>query len=100
MRTSRSLDLTPSHETFVNRHVMLTPEAWLIAGHCLQSPSYLKCQDDFRSAFPQYKVPDKSTLFRSVARFHGTGSVGDRKLAGRPTALNDVNAENISLTLQ
>ena len=48
-----------------------------IVEHNLQSQSYLKCQDDFSSAFPKSQVPDKSTAFHSVACFHETGSVSD-----------------------
>jgi hypothetical protein len=72
-----SRDLTPSHKTFVYRHVMLTTAGCLIAENCLQSQSYLKCQDDFRSTFLEYQVPDKSTVFRSMAHFRETGSLGD-----------------------
>jgi hypothetical protein len=43
-------------------------------------------------------MPDKATLFCSVARFHEKVSGGDRKLPGRPTVLNDVSVENISST--
>jgi len=56
---------------------MLTTAAWLTAENCLQSQSYLKCQDDFRSNFLEYQVRDKSTVFRSMAHFRETGSVGD-----------------------
>jgi len=38
-------------------------------------------------------VTNKSRVFRVVTRFRGTGSVGDRKLSGRPTVLNDVSGE-------
>jgi len=72
-----SCGLTPSHKTFVYPHVKLTTAALLIAENCLQSQSYLKFQDGFRSTFLEYQVPDKSTVFRSMAHFRETGSVGD-----------------------
>jgi hypothetical protein len=48
-----------------------------IVEHYVQSQSYLKCQDDFRIAFPKSQVPDKSTVFRLAAHFLETGSVSD-----------------------
>lgn len=37
--------------------------------HDLQSQSYLKCQDDFKSTFPKSHVSDESTEFRLVSCF-------------------------------
>jgi hypothetical protein len=64
-----------------------------IVEHYLQSQTYLKCQDEFRSAFP------KSQVLRLEALFRGTGVVSDRKRYGRATVLNDVSVENILLSL-
>jgi hypothetical protein len=66
-----------------------------IVEHYLQSQSYVKCKDDFSSAFPKSQVPYKSTVFHSVACFHETGSVSEWKCSGHPTILNDVSGENI-----
>jgi len=60
----------------------------VIVEHYLQSPSYLKSQDDFRGAFPKSQVPGKSTVFHFVAHFHETGSVSDQKHSGCPKVFN------------
>lgn len=65
----------------------------------LQCQSYLKCQGDLRISFPKTPVPEKSTVFRSVLRSCGTGSVSDRKSSGYPTALDDESVENIRYSL-
>jgi hypothetical protein len=67
----------------------------LIAENYLQSQSYLKCQDDFRSAFPKSPVPDRSG-FRLVANFRETGL---RKSSGHPTVLNGMSVENMRHSL-
>ena len=53
---------------WVYRHVFLEAQSGLIAEHCLQSQSYLKCQDVTISAFPKSQVPDQWTVFCLVAR--------------------------------
>ena len=60
----------------------------VIVEHYLHSPSYLKCQDDFRCAFPKSQVPDKSTVFHFVAHFHETVSVSNQKHCGCPKVFN------------
>jgi hypothetical protein len=65
-----------------------------IVEHCLQSQSYLKCQDDFRSAIPKSEVNSIS----SSSPFCETGSVSDRKTSGRATVLNDVSVGNFRLS--
>jgi hypothetical protein len=77
----------------VYRHVFCTSAACYVVEQYFQSQSYFKRKDDFKSAFPKYQVPNKSTVFRVVTRFRGTGSVGDGKLSGRPTVLNDVSVD-------
>lgn len=45
------------------------------------------------------QVSDKPTLFRLLSRFGKTSNVSDRKVFGRPTALNDVSVKNIRNSL-
>jgi len=40
----------------------------------------VKCQEDCRSAFAKYQVPDTSTVFRLVTRVGETGSGSERVL--------------------
>ena len=40
-------------------------------------------------------MPYKSTVYRVVTRFRGTGSVDVGKLSGRLTVLNDASVEKI-----
>ena len=60
-----------------------------IVEHYFQSQSYLKCQDNFSSAFQKSQVPYKSAVFHSVACFHETGSVSDWRCSSRPMVFND-----------
>jgi hypothetical protein len=76
----------------VYRHVFSQARHVFVIEHYLQSQSYLKRQDDFWSAFPKVQVPEKSTVFRLVARSRETGS-------GRPAVLNYVSVENIRRSL-
>jgi hypothetical protein len=46
-----------------------------IVEHHLASRSYLTCQNEFRDAFPDSPVPNKSTISRLVNRFHDTGTL-------------------------
>ena len=74
---------------------------FLLLKHYIQSQSYLKCQDDFGSAFRKSRVLNKAIVgqHRWVALFRKTGSVSDRKISGRPTELNDASMENIQHSL-
>jgi hypothetical protein len=49
-----------------------------IVEHYLASRSYLTCQNEFRDTFPDFPVPNKSTISRLVNRFRDTGSVQDK----------------------
>lgn len=64
-----------------------------------KSQSFLRCQEDFTVAFPETKVPNKSTISRIVARFRKTGSVNDCLRSGRPSVLSDDSLENIRASL-
>jgi hypothetical protein len=70
-----------------------------IVQYYLHSKSYLKCQNDFRNAFPKSQVLRKSKVFRLVAAFLVTGSVSDREPSGRPVVFNDVSVEDIRHSL-
>jgi hypothetical protein len=70
-----------------------------IVEHYLASRSNLTCQNEFRVTFPDYPVPDKSTVSRLVNRFRDTGSVQDRNRSGRPSVLSDDSLDDIHQTL-
>jgi hypothetical protein len=84
-----TVDLKPR----VYCHVFCTSAACFVVEQYFQSQSYFKRKEDFKSAFPKYQVPNRSTVFRVVTRFCGTGSVGDEELSGRPSLLNNVNVD-------
>ena len=65
----------------------------------LQSESYVKFQDDFRSVLPKSQVPDKSTVFHLVACFCERGNMSDQECSCHPTVLNDVSVGNIRHSL-
>jgi hypothetical protein len=65
----------------------------------LQSESYVKCQDDFRSVLPKSQVPDMSAVFHLVAYFCERASLSDQKLFCHPKILNDVSVGNIRHSL-
>ena len=67
--------------------------------HYLQSESYVKYQDNFRSVLPKSQVPDKSAVFHLVACFYERASMSDQKLFCHPTMLNDVSVGNIRHSL-
>jgi hypothetical protein len=46
-----------------------------IVEHYLASRSYLTCQNEFRDTFPDFPVPNKSTVSRLVNRFRDTGTL-------------------------
>jgi hypothetical protein len=46
-----------------------------IVEHYLATCSYLTCQNEFRDTFPYSPVPNKPALFRTVNRFHDTGTL-------------------------
>jgi transposase len=48
---------------------------------------------------PQTLVPDKSTIQRLVERFLETGSIGEKRLSGRPSVLSDDSLEDIRARL-
>jgi len=58
--------------------------------HYLHSQSYLKYQNDFRSASPKSQVQDESTVFCLVAPLHETGNVSDQKHSACHALWNDV----------
>jgi transposase len=60
-----------------------------IVEHYLASRSYLTFQNEFRDTFPDFPVPNKSTVSRLVNRFRDTGSAQDRNRSGRPSVLSD-----------
>jgi hypothetical protein len=70
-----------------------------IVEHYLTSRSYLTCQNDFGDTFPDFPVPNKSTISRLVNRFRDTGSVQDRNRSGRPSVLSDDSLGDIHQTL-
>jgi hypothetical protein len=47
----------------------------LIVEYYLASRSYLTCQNEFRDTFPDYPVPNKSTISRLANRFRDTGTL-------------------------
>lgn len=80
-------------ELCVYWHVFCASAAFFYtAERYLQSQSHLKCQDDFRSAFPKYQVQGKSTAFRWVAIFRETWNVSDPKLPDLPIVLTKARA--------
>jgi hypothetical protein len=46
-----------------------------IVEHYLACRSYLTCQNEFRDTYPDYPVPNKSTISRLVNRFRDTGTL-------------------------
>jgi transposase len=60
-----------------------------IVEHYLASHSYLTCQNEFKDTFPDFPVPNISTISRLVNRFRDTGSVQDRIRSGLPSVLSD-----------
>jgi hypothetical protein len=68
-----------------------------IVEHYLASRSYLTCQNEFRDAFPDSPVPNKSIISRLVNRCRDTGSVQDRNRSGRPSVLSDVRTISVKL---
>lgn len=70
---------------------------FIVLSYC-ESKSYAKCQEDFSNAFPDAKVPNKSSICRLFHRFRDTGSVNDRKRTGRPSVLTDDSLQTISET--
>jgi transposase len=40
-------------------------------------------------------VPNKSTIQRLVKRFRDTGSIGEKRLSGRPSVLSNDSLEDI-----
>jgi hypothetical protein len=70
-----------------------------IVEHYLASRSYLTCKNEFKDAFPDSPVPNKSTVSRLVNRFRDTGSVQDRNLYGRLSVLSDHSLDDIRETL-
>jgi hypothetical protein len=53
----------------------LSQVKWVfIVEHYLSSCSYLTCQNEFRDAFPNSPVPNRSTVSRLVNHFRDTGT--------------------------
>jgi hypothetical protein len=55
----------------------------------------LEKKNEFRNAFPNSQVPDSSQVIPLLSSFVENGSVGDRKVSGRPTVLSDVSVGKI-----
>jgi hypothetical protein len=70
-----------------------------IVEHYLAPRSYLTYQNEFRETFPDFPVPNKSTISRLVNRFRDTGSVQDRHRSGRPSVLSGDSLDDIRQTL-
>jgi hypothetical protein len=70
-----------------------------IAENYLASSSYFICQNEFRDAFPDSPVSNKSTISRLVNRFRDTGSVQDRNRSGRLSVLSVDSLDDIRQTL-
>jgi transposase len=68
-----------------------------IVKHYLTSRSYLNFQNDFRDTFPDFPVPNISTVSRLVNRFRDTGSVQDRNRSGRPSVLSDDSLDAVDI---
>jgi len=83
----------------VNWHIFSQGQCFFIVEQYLHSQSYLKYQNDFRSAFPKSQVQDESTVFCSVTSFHETGSVSDQKHSACHALWNDMNVEIIHHSL-
>jgi hypothetical protein len=59
--------------------------------------SYALCQDAFQEAFPNDTVAEKTTIYRIIKKFDGTGSMCDRKHNRRRIVLNDDTLEDVRL---
>jgi hypothetical protein len=71
-----------------------------IVKHYLAYLSYLTCQNKFRATFPDFPVPNKSTIYLLVNRFRVTGSVQDSNRSGRPSVLSDDSLNDIRQLLR
>jgi hypothetical protein len=71
----------------------------IIVKHYRASCSYFTCQNEFRDAFPDSPVPDKSTISCLVNCFLDTRSVQDRNHSGQPSVLSDDSLDDIHQTL-
>jgi hypothetical protein len=66
--------------------------------HYFRNESYALCQEAFEEAFPNDKMPNKTTVYYIITKFEETGCVCDRKHNRRRTALNDDTLENVRLS--
>jgi hypothetical protein len=86
------------HLSFYNRSVRVSfsqVQRVFVVEHCLASRLYVTCQNEFRDTFPDYPVPNRSTLSRLMNRFRDTRCLYDRNCSGRPYVLSDDSLHDI-----
>jgi hypothetical protein len=88
----------PSNSRSV-RMSFLQVRRMFIVEQCLASRSYLTCRNEFRDAFPDPPVPNKSTVSRLVNRFRDTGLfTGLHQTWGKEWMLKGMDISNTYIT--
>jgi hypothetical protein len=71
-----------------------------IVEHYFSTQSYAECHNVFRNSFPDYVVPNKSTVQCLVKRFPETGSTGKKCHSGHRCVLSNDSLEDIRAHLR